>query len=153
MRLVRYNPSLDVFRQVDRLFEDFNRTVANLDTARPFAAPALDIVDNDDHMQIHVDLPGYAPEDVNIEFQNGSLVISAETKHEETVEEKNYTRRERYHGAYKRALRIPDTFDIENAEANFENGVLLLTLPKKPEAQPVRIAIGGAAEKALKSGK
>lgn len=149
--LIRWN-NLDkeissMWQLMDRMFEDLSQ---NLDTRFPTSAPALDVVDHEDRFEVHVDLPGFAPEDVNIEFQNGVLVISAETNHEST--EKKYTRRERYHGAYRRVLQLADVVDTENAQANFENGVLTLSLPKKPEAQPRRIPINTSA-KVLNSGK
>jgi len=86
-----------------------------------------------------VNLPGVNPDNVNIEFEDGVLTIG--TSFAEESSEETYTRRERYHGAYERSLRVPDSFDTQNAAARFENGVLYLTLPKKPEAQPLRIPI------------
>jgi|GEM_PF-433856 len=141
MKVVRWNSPLDAF------FNDFLNAVPSAihenDTEHtiPTARPALDIVDGDEQTEVWLNLPGINPDDVNIEFNKGVLTIS--TTVSDTAEETtaNYTRRERFYGAYKRSLRVADTIDTENATANFENGVLHLTLPKKPEAQPLRIPV------------
>lgn len=101
--------------------------------------PPMDVIEYDDHLAVRVNLVGVAPEDVTIEFNKGVMTIS--TPALETEEELTYLRRERYHGAYHRAFQIPETIDASGAEAAFENGVLYLKLPKKPETQPVRIKI------------
>jgi HSP20 family protein len=148
-----WNP-IDEFQTMrdvmNRFFEDAFSN-ASLDTARPIAAPALDVVENEDRFEVHVNLPGISPDDVNIEFKNGSLVISAEVQTEQENKDTNYVRRERYYGTYRRSLTIPDTLDVANAQAHFENGVLTLSLPKKPESQPLRIPING--QKVIEAGK
>jgi len=98
---------------------------------------ALDIISYDDRAEVQIELPGVAPQDVQIEFDAGVLTINAERP----AQNARYTRRERHHGVVRRVLQVPDTFDAHNAAAEFENGVLILTLPKKAEAQPVRIAV------------
>lgn len=103
------------------------------------ASPALDVVDFDDRVEVLVNLPGVAPENVAIEFEKGVLTIASETPAEE--EGRNYSRRERYHGNYRRSVRVSDNLDINNASASFEYGVLTLVLPKKPESQPLKIKV------------
>lgn len=100
---------------------------------------ALDIIERGDVVEVQVELPGIDPESVTIEFDQGLLTIAAQPQQQDDT--LRYTRRERYHGAYQRTLRVPDTYNVAQATAAFENGVLYLTLPKKPEAQPVRIPV------------
>ncbi|HLA42446.1 MAG TPA: Hsp20 family protein [Aggregatilineales bacterium] len=141
--LMRWNPTGEIQamrRLMDRFFEDLNPEFES-DTAQPFAAPAMDVVDEADKVLVRVDLPGFSPEDVNIEFKNGYLTIAANVNKENVKEDGSFTRRERYSGSYRRSLNISDSLDVQNADAHFENGVLTLTLPKRPEAQPVRIPI------------
>lgn len=102
-------------------------------------APALDVIRHDDRVEVRMDLPGVAAEDVNVEIRDGILTISTEFTQEET----NYTYRERYHGAYQRSLRLPKDVDVDNTAAAFENGVLTLSLPRVPQPEPLRIPVQG----------
>lgn len=141
--LTRWNPISEIQamqNMMDRFWSDFAANFS-MDTAQPFAAPAIDIIDAEDHIEVRADLPGIPPENVNIEFKNGALVISASVEREETKEGETFTRRERYQGSYQRSLSVPDSLDVAKAEATFENGVLTLSIPRKPEAQPVKIAV------------
>lgn len=147
MSLIRWNPAQEILSMrslMDHFFEDFGANVAP-DFGRPSAALALDIVEHEDAVEVRADLPGVSPDDVNIEFKDGAMVISASVNREQTEEKATYTRRERYSGTYRRALNIPDTLDIQGAEAHFEHGVLSLRLPRKPESQPLRIPIKSGA--------
>lgn len=153
-KLVRWTPrtagtqrNLSTF---DRMFDEMwntmygaNNARYNTETARPVLRPAMDVVENEHAVIVRIDLPGIAPEDVNIEIDGDLLTINGELQSVETDDEKaeRYTYRERRFGAFKRSLRLADTLDTENAEATFENGVLALTLPKLPEAQPKRITV------------
>jgi HSP20 family protein len=145
-RLVRWTPGNIPTRTVfDRFFEDLYESVEN-DRRDKVAAPRLDIIENSDNVEIQVELPGISPDNVNIEFEKGVLTIAsiqAETESESEAEtaSPNYTRQERYHGNFHRTLRIPDSINTANAEAHFANGILYLNLPKKPEAQPIRIPV------------
>lgn len=133
-RLVRYNPG--------------NRLAALYNTnwnVRPVGG-ALDILNNEDHFEVQMDLPGIAAENINVEVKDEVLTIAAKVNTDETREADNYTYRERYTGSYQRSLRLPENVDAQNIEAKFENGVLTVQLPKLPEAQPIRIAVKGVAE-------
>jgi HSP20 family protein len=139
--LVRWVPSTRAAApSLNRFFEDLWNNLPD-NRENDAAAPAMDIIDHEDRVEVQVNLPGIAPENVSIEFDKGILSIGAETRSEETEQKTNYTRRERYVGTFRRSLRVPETLDTHNATANFENGVLYLSLPKKPEAQPLRIQI------------
>jgi len=141
-RLVRWTPvnATPAQRSFDRFFEDFWKT-ANTAVRPGLAAPALDVINFDDHVEVMADLPGVSPENVNIEVKDGILTISTEIASDETHESGNYSYRERYQGSYQRSLRVPDTLDTQSAEAHFENGVLTLRIPRRQEAQPLRIAV------------
>ncbi|MCL4875766.1 MAG: Hsp20/alpha crystallin family protein [Anaerolineae bacterium] len=143
-RVIRWDPmreAMELRRAFDRMFAD----AQNGGAVRPFVArPALDVIEHDDRIVARLDLPGVAPENVNIEIKEGVLTISTEVSSDETHEQANYTYRERYQGSYQRQLRLSESIDTERVEAAFENGVLSLTLPKKPEAQPIRIPVKGA---------
>ncbi len=141
-RIVRWTPTNTA---LDRFFDDLWRTIPQTEDhdqpQAPYAAPAMDLIDGDDAVEVHIDLPGFGPDDVSIEFDKGVLSIHAEREAHPPDDGARYTRQERYRGAFRRTLRLPETLDTENAQANFHNGVLALTLPKRPEAQPLRIPV------------
>jgi len=134
-----------VLRSFDQLFEDllenfwepqrFSRSMARI------LRPAMDVAENENAYMIRIDLPGMKPEDVNIELEGDLLTISGEMGDTVEKEGDRYHYRERHYGSFKRSLRLPNIIDTEQADAKFENGVLTLTLPKRPEARPKRISI------------
>lgn len=103
--------------------------------------PAMDVVENENAVTIRVDLPGLSPENVNIEVEGNLLTIAGSVENNVEKEGERFHYRERRSGNFKRSLRLADTLDTENAEASFDNGVLNLTLPKRPESQPKRIKV------------
>lgn len=130
-----------------------NFPMFSMDTAKPVYTPALDILENSDHVELRFDLPGVNPENVNIQVENGVLSVDTEFNTDETHENAHYAYRERFQGAYRRSVQLPDTLMAAQAEASFNNGVLTVRIPKKPEAKPVKIQVNVPERKALKSGK
>jgi len=127
-----------------RTFDELWRNQAahyNSDTARPVLRPAMDVVENEDGIVIRMDLPGLAAENVNVEIEGDLLTISGELGETAENDNERYHTRERCTGAFKRTLRLADTLDTDNIDALFENGVLRLSLPKRPELQPKRITV------------
>lgn len=82
---------------------------------------------------VEAELPGLEEKDVSLTMQNGVLTIQGEKRLEHDEERENYHVMERRYGSFQRSLRIPDTVDEEKVEARFANGVLKITLPKRPE--------------------
>ncbi len=109
-----------------------------------FAVPMLpkenhmkcDIYEKDGKYHIEMDVPGYNKEDIKIEAQKDSLVITAEKNEEKNEEDKKkrYIHRERRYGKYQRSFYLED-LDSENIDASFNNGVLKITIPKKEEKE------------------
>ncbi len=99
--------------------------------------PAVNILENEESFEVAVAAPGKTKEDFNIELDNDVLTISAEAKSESETSEKNgrFTRKEFNYSTFKRAFSLPDTVDNSRISANYENGVLNITLPKKEEAK------------------
>ncbi len=147
--LIRWNPRretalADPFRVIDEWFEELWRGWPSLfdsDTRRPLLRPAMDVVENDKEVVIRIDLPGMKPEDVKIELEDDVITISGEMGDTIEKEGDRYHYRERSYGAFQRSLRLPNTVDKEKVEASFENGVLNITLPKLPQAQPKQITV------------
>lgn len=105
--------------------------------------PAVNIQETEDMFKVEVAAPGKTREDFNIELDNDVLTISAEEKKENETTEKNgrFTRKEFSYSNFKRAFSLPDTVNSEEISASYENGVLMINLPKKEEAkvQPKRM--------------
>jgi HSP20 family protein len=114
------------------------------DTARPVLRPAMDVIERADGIVIYMDLPGLAPDDVTVEVEGDLLTISGESHGHEEAEGDRYQYRERRTGAFKRTLRLADTLDTGSISATFDNGVLSLSLPRRPETQPKRIPVNMA---------
>lgn len=101
-----------------------------------YSIPAVNIQENEENFIVEVAAPGKKRKEFNIELENDILTISSEEKREdETVESRKYTRKEFNYTQFKRAFSLPDTVDIEKISASYENGVLMISLPKKEEAK------------------
>jgi len=144
-----WRPFEGLRREVDRLFEDFERGSWRIPFRRsvfdiePFwrrelswgAAPAIDIVENDNSYELTAELPGLDEKNIEVKLANGGLTIKGEKLEEKEEKKKNYYLHERHLGSFERCFRVPDGVDTDKIEANFKKGVLTVTLPKKPEAQ------------------
>jgi HSP20 family protein len=147
--LTRWNPRNemevnDPFRALEEVFDDLWRrwpTRYQGDTAVPMLRPAMDVIENENAYTVRLDLPGIAPDDVNVEIDSDTLVISGQMGDTVEQEGERFHYRERRFGSFQRSVRLPNTVDTEHIAANFENGVLHITLPKLPQAQPKQIAI------------
>ena len=102
---------------------------------------AVDMYETDDAVVVKSAIPGIEVEDLNISVTGDTLTIKGETQIDEEGKEKNYLYRERRYGSFCRALNIPVPVVTNKAEAEFENGVLTLTLPKAEEVKPKVIKV------------
>jgi HSP20 family protein len=100
----------------------------------------LDVKDEKDAFVLSAVVPGLNAEDIEIEILKDTVSIRGEFKRE-TEEDDNYLRRERPSGQFHRSLRFATKLEVDKAEANLENGILSLRIPKVPEAQPMSIKV------------
>ena len=98
--------------------------------------PAVNIKENEKDFELELAVPGRKKEDFQIEINENVLTISSASKIEENIEKDNYTRREFVYSSFKRAFTLPETVDEDNIKANYDNGILKFSLPKKAEALP-----------------
>ncbi|TBX70364.1 Hsp20/alpha crystallin family protein [Flavobacterium silvisoli] len=100
--------------------------------------PAVNIKETDTHYSLELAAPGKSKDDFTIEIDHNVLTVSSEMKNESEQKDDTgrYTRREFSYASFRRAFTLPDTVNTEDINANYENGVLLVTLPKKQEALP-----------------
>ncbi len=94
-----------------------------------------DLSETDNAYELQIDLPGVKKDDISVDYSDNVLTISAERKDEREDKRKGYYLSERSYGAYQRSFRVPESVDHDNIKANFNEGVLTVTLPKTEEAQ------------------
>lgn len=129
--------------QVNRLFSDvFERSSqeSNLSTW----APAVDIAETEHELVVKADLPGVDPKDLDIRVENNVLTIRGERKFEKKVNDDNYLRVERAYGSFTRSFSLSNTVNSEAIKADYQNGVLSLSIPKREEAKPKQIKVNVA---------
>jgi HSP20 family protein len=117
--------------EIERLFE----------TAPQAWVPALDVQENKDQFTVNLDLPGFKREDINVQLEDGTLVISGERKAETVAEGAEVHRNERLYGKFSRALTLPTAVSADKVKATYKDGVLTITLPKAEEAKPKHIDV------------
>lgn len=136
---------------LDRLFDDVMNGVAGtaLGPARTQTAysPAIDVRANADAIVFVCDVPGLKHEDLEITVESGTLTIKGQRRYDGG--EKDQVWLGRAYGAFQRAFTLPDHVDVEQMMADLSDGVLTIRVPKKPQAKPRRIEIGGAGHKQL----
>jgi len=132
--------------QVSRLFNElFDRSQESNLTSW---APAVDIFENEHELVVKADLPDVKPEELDIRVENNILTIRGERKFEKKVDEKNYLRLERSYGSFARSFALANTVNSEAIKADYKDGVLTLTIPKREEAKPKQIKVSVGAQAA-----
>ena len=148
--LVRWNPMRDVVafnRAIDRFFEAPATRRGRSWAAETSKALAVDVYENEEAVVVEATLPGIAPEQVDLQVEDRVLTIKGEVKHENEDGEENgnkYYVRERFYGAFERKVRLPNYVDTEAAQANFENGLLTVSLPKAETAKRRQIPVNAS---------
>ena len=152
MNLIRYNPSRWLDFPLERMFDEFWGRTAPEATAVETWAPRVDISEEDTAVLLTAELPGVSKDDVKVELKDGVLTLSGEKKSEHKEEKNGFYRSERVYGSFTRSFTVPETLDAEKIEAEYADGVLRLTLPKRPEAAPRLINVRGDEKaKAIKA--
>lgn len=118
------------------LFNDLFENVATTPDYKRNSVPGVNIIETDDSYKLQMAAPGLKKEDFKIKVENEVLTVSSETKSESTEKNEKYTRKEFSYGSFLRSFTLPEIVDMEQINANYENGILSLVLPKKEEAKP-----------------
>ena len=135
-RMTTSSPVFGLRREIDRLFEDaFTRDGFSW-------TPAVDIKETEGELRVELELPGLKPEDVEITAENGVLTIRGEKRSERKEDEQSrYHVVERTYGSFMRTFQLPQGIDEDQIAADFDSGILSLTIPKAALPQPRRIQI------------
>src|ERR1700757_4868600 len=150
--LTRWDP----FREFSTLQDRMNRLFHDsLGDGREEAltttafAPAVDVYEDEHNVTLKIEVPGIDEKDIEVRIENNVLTVHGERKFEKEEKEENYRRVERQYGSFTRTFTLPTTVDAEKVSADYDKGILKVSLPKKAEAKPKQIKVNVGTEKAL----
>jgi HSP20 family protein len=124
-----------------RFFEDaVTRLMSEPRTGRPWS-PAVDILETEDAVTLKADLPDVKTEDIDIQVENGTMTLKGHRSFERNDAVKGYHRIERSYGEFVRSFAVPPTVEADKVAAEYKNGVLTITLPKKEAAKPRQVKV------------
>ena len=126
--------------QVNRLFESTFPHKGDESTLTAWA-PAVDVYETENELVIKADLPEISEKDLDVRVENNMMTIRGERKFEQQVKEDSYLRMERAYGSFSRSFSLPNTVNTEAINADYKNGVLTVTLPKRAESKPKQVRI------------
>ncbi len=140
--LIRWEPMREMVtlrEAMDRLFDDaFTRP---FDLTAVSSSPAIDMFQTEDEVVVKASLPGIKSEQVQISVTGDTLTIKGETQQNNEVKEKAYHIREQRWGSFERSVLLPTSVVSDKAKAEFEDGILTITLPKAEEVKPKLITV------------
>jgi HSP20 family protein len=126
--------------QINRVFGDVVGRTGEESNLTPWA-PEVDIYETENELVVKADLPDVNPQDLDIRVENNILTIRGERKFDKKVNEDNYLRIERSYGSFSRSFSLASSVKSEAIKADYQNGVLTLSIPKREEAKPKQIKV------------
>jgi HSP20 family protein len=154
MPIIRWDPFQElnlITSRMNRLFHDTygqGSTEENLTTSA--FVPPVDIYEDEHNITLKIEVPGIEQKDMDVRLENNTLTVRGERKFEKEEKEENFHRLERRYGSFYRAFTLPNTVDADSVKADYDNGLLKITLAKKAEAKPKQIKVNvGQAPKTL----
>jgi HSP20 family protein len=149
MAIVRWEPFRDLVTiqdRMNRIFDDAFRGVGRQGSEEDWAlggswAPPVDIYEHEGNLVLKAELPGIDPKQVDVRVENNVLTLQGERRLESEVKREHYHRVERAYGTFSRSFTLPNVVDTTNIKAEFKDGVLRVTMPKREEAKPKQISI------------
>lgn len=114
-------------------------------------APAVDVYEDEHSVNLKIEVPGIDEKDIDVRIENNVLTVHGERKFEKDEKEENFRRVERQYGSFTRTFTLPSSVDSEKVSANYDKGILKITLPKKAEAKPKQIKVNVGSEKTLEA--
>ncbi len=145
MAIIRWDPFRDLVtmrERMNKLFEDLVTSKGEeKDIVASSWAPAVDIFETDNELVLSAEVPGVDENDIEIHIEDSTLTIKGERKFEHETKEENYHRIERSYGSFFRSFSLPSYVDPDKIEAEHENGILKIRMPKKAELKPRKVKI------------
>jgi HSP20 family protein len=145
-----WRPLREIEDWEQHLEDFFGRPMWRLPVEERGWIPAVDVFEKDDKFVVKAELPGMKEEDIDVSVVGDTLMIKGEKKTESEVKEAEYYRCERAYGSFYRSIPLPSTVDADKIEADFEDGVLEVSLPKSPEVKPKKVAVSARKKQAPK---
>lgn len=141
--ITRWEPAREIMtlrEAMDRLFDDaFTRPLTFVRDG--WSAPAIDVYQTDDEVVVKAALPGIKADEVQINVTGDVLTIKGEVKQEDEKKERSWHIREQRYGSFERSVALPTDVVADKAKADFENGILTITLPKAEDVKPRTITV------------
>ena len=145
MAIIRWDPFRDMVtlkERMNRLFEDYYPArKEERDMVASTWAPAVDIYETENELVLSAELPGIEDEDIEIKVEDNTLTLKGQRKFEKETKEENYHRIERSYGSFMRSFTLPAYIDQDKIEAQHDQGVLKITMPKKMESKPRNVMV------------
>lgn len=139
--LIRFEPMREMITLREAMDRLFNDAFTPSSFADGLQIPAVDLYQTDDEVVVKASLPGLKADDVQITITGEMLTLKGEFKQKDEVNEKAYHLREQRYGLFERAFALPTEVVADKAKAEFENGILTITLPKAEEVKPKMITV------------
>ena len=144
MTLVKWNPNRSLISDFDRIFDNMFNIDIPIHTKESSYYPAVDIEETEKEFILSADMPGLKKKEVTIDIHDGIITIKGERMNEDKSSFNGYRMNERQFGSFNRSFRLPDNVNEDKIAAKFDNGELLITLPKtkeiKPEGRQIKIS-------------
>lgn len=145
MAIIRWDPFRDLItlrEKMNRLFEEaYSARGEDKDLVASTWTPSVDIYETEQELILTAELPGIEEKDIEIKIEDNTLTLKGERQFEKESKEENYHRIERAYGSFYRSFTLPHYVDQDNIQAEHANGVLKITMPKKPELKPRKVEI------------
>jgi HSP20 family protein len=139
--LIRWEPEREMMTLREAMNHLFDEAFTPMSMIRTMGAPSVDLYQTDDDIVVRASLPGMKAEDVQISITGEMLTIKGEFKEKQDKKEKSYHLRERHYGTFERTLTLPGLVQADKAQAEFEDGILTITLPKSEAIKPKSITV------------
>ena len=133
---------IDPFRELASFFQNFTEPTGKEQLSAGTIVPPVDVYEDEHNLVLKLEIPGINEEDLDVQLENNTLTVKGERKFEKEEKEENFQRIERRYGSFLRTFRLPNTVDTDKVEADYDKGILKVSLAKRAEAKPKQIKVG-----------
>jgi HSP20 family protein len=137
--------------RMNRLFRNSYGSEGQESLTNTNFAPLVDVYEDEHNVTLKIEVPGIDEKDIDVRIENNTLTVHGERKFEKEEKEENFRRVERQYGSFTRSFTLPNTVDPEQVKANYDKGILKISLSKKAEAKPkqIKVNVGSSSDRTL----